>query len=206
MISDRDIRSFGDRLIDHVKEKWSNYERFRLDLTEVRNLHPINIAGEFIAVERSSSGQATAEIRLDRPNRNVINFDQARIVETVFECLFVSNAAQTGEWLDLIIGRNFRTWKDGTALQGGEAQRVLNVTAAADTNIACAAQTCRAAHIKADVENTGIAWIDFGVAAVQSDCTPLDPGEWIIIPITNTNRINVNFEVADELVYVTPII
>lgn len=203
--SDREIRSFGDRLMDHVTAKWSNYERFRLELDNARNYLEITIAGEFIAVERASSGHATAEIRLDWPNRDEINFDQARIVQTVFERLYISNAAQTGEWLDIIIGRNFKTWKDCTALQGGEALQVLNVTAAADTNIACAAQACRAAHIKADVENTGITWIDFGAAAVQSGCTPLDPGEWIIIPLSNTNRINANFEVANEIAYITPV-
>jgi hypothetical protein len=207
MNSDKDISAFDQRLADHVKEKWSNYERLRLDLTEARNYLLFDIPGEFLAVERVSSSRAIATIRLDRPNRQDLNFDQARIVETLFERFFVSNAALTGEWMDLIIGRNFRTWKDSQANNVSEALQVLNVTnVAANANTVCAAGAVQAAIIKADVENTDIAWIDYGVPAVQSNCYPLDPGEWVIVPLSNTNRINVNFEVANEIVYVTPIV
>lgn len=207
MISDRDIGSFEERLKDHAKKQWSNIERLRIDLTTARNFYLYDIAGEFIAVERSSSAPATAAIRLDRANRDEINLVRGRIIETVFTKFHITNAAQSGQWLDLIIGRNFRTWLDGQADKSAEAQQVLNVTnVAANTNTVCAAGAVQAAHIKADVNNIGVAWIDFGAAAVQDSCIPLDPGEWIIMPISNTNRINVNFEIANEIVYVTPII
>ena len=203
---DRDISAFDERLADHAKEKWSNYERIHVDLTEGKNYLLYDVAAEFIAVERASSAIATAQIRLDRPNRQQINITRARIIETVFEKFYLSHAAQPGEWIDLVIGRNFRTWQDGQADQAGESQRVLNVTnVAANVSTACFAGAVQAAHIKADVNNTQTAWIDFGVAAVQADCLPLDPGEWVIMPMSNTNRINVNLEVANEIVFVTPI-
>lgn len=206
MNSDKDIGSFDQRLADQAKEKWSNYERIHLDLATAHNYLLFDVPGEYIAVERVSSSIAAAAIRLDYPNRNEINFDRGRIVETLFRRFYVSNAALSGEWMDLIIGRNFRTWKDGQAEKAAEALQVLNVTHAnPDTNIACAAQACNAAIIKADVENTDIAWIDYGAAAAQGDCHPLDPGEWVIVPLSNASRINVNFEVGGEIVYVTPI-
>ena len=205
--SDRDIRSFEQRLADQVKEKWSNYSRIHVDLSTARNYIELDIPGEFLAVELVSSSLATAAIRLDYTNRDAITFDKARIVETLFHRFYISNAALTGEWIDLIIGRNFRTWKDGHAAQLTEALQVLNVTnVAANVNTVCAAQACRAAIIKGDVENIDISWIDYGAAAAQGSAHPLDPGEWVIVPLSNTNRINVNFVVANDFVYVTPIV
>jgi len=72
----------------------------------------------------------------------------------------------------------------------------------ANTNVAAAAHICNRALIKADVNNTQIVWIDFGVAAVQNNCLPLDPGEWIKVQLSNTNRINANFKVGGEIVYI----
>lgn len=201
------VLTFKERLADHVKEKWSNYERIHVELGIARNYIKLDIAGEFIAVDEVSSGLAAVTIHLDRPNRHALNFYRGSQVETLFECMYVSNAALTGEWMELIIGRNFRAWHDSLAAQLTEALQVLNVTnVAANTNTVCAAQACKAAHIKADVQNVDMSWIDYGVAAVQDSCVPLDPGEWVIVPLSNTNRINVNFEVGGDVVYVTPIV
>lgn len=210
MISDRDINSFESRLSNHCREKWSNYERLRIDLATPRNYQKFDIAGEFIEVERASDTTAAAELILDFTNRAVINISERRIVETVFNRFYISNAAQADKWLDLLIGRNFRSWGYGTGTGTGggttgatEAQQVLNLTHAnPNTSVQAAANACIEAIIKADVENTDIAWIDFGVAAVQDSCIPLDPGEWIKVPITNTNRIYANFEVGGEIVYI----
>ena len=205
--SDRDIGSFEHRLKEHATKQWSNVERIRIELDVARNIYLFDIAGEFIAVERTSSTQAAATLRLDRTNRDEINLTRGRIIETLFAKFHISNAAQAGEWIDLVIGRNFRTWLDGSANRNAEAQQVLNVTnVAANTNTACAAGAVQAAHIKADVNNAGIVWVDFGADAVQDSCIPLDPGEWIIMPLSNTSRINANFVIANEILYVTPII
>lgn len=205
MGSDRDISSFDERLLDHVKKKHSNYERIRIDLSVARNYHLYDVAGEFITIERQSSEIAAAELTFDLPNRDVINLGEVHEVQTVFEKFYISNAAQSGQWFDLIIGRNFKSISKRIE-RGGSVQQVLNVTHAnPNTNVACAAQSCKAAHIKADVNNTQTAWIDFGVAAVQNSALPLDPGEWVIFPMSNTNVINANFEVGGEIVFVTPV-
>ena len=201
------LLNFEERLADHVKEKWSNYERIRVELGTARNYIKLDIAGDFIAVDTVSSGLAVVTIRLDRTNRNALNFNKGSHVETLFERFYLSNAALSGEWMELIIGRNFRAWHDSLATQLDQSLQVLNVTnGAANTNTICAAQVCQASIIKAHVENAGIAWIDYGAAAIQASCHPLDPGEWVIVPLSNTNRINVNFQIADELVFVTPIV
>lgn len=205
--SDRDIGSFEERLKDHAIKQWSNIERLRIDLTDARNIYLYDIAGEYIAVEKTSSAPAAATIRLDRTNRDEIHLVRGRIIETLFAKFHISNAAQAGEWIDIVIGRNFRTWLDGSANRNAESQQVLNVTnIAANANTVCAAGDVQAAHIKADVNNAGIVWVDFGAAAVQNGCIPLDPGEWVIMPLSNTNRINANFEIANEILYITPIV
>jgi len=40
------------------------------------------------------------------------------------------------------------------------------------------------------------------VAAVQNNCMPLDPGEWVRVSISNTDQIHANFEVGGEIVYI----
>lgn len=210
-MSDRDIKSFEERLASHCEKKWSNYERLRIDLSIARNYYKFDVAGEFIEIEQASDADATAGLILDFANRDVINIGEHRIIETVFSRFFISNAAQVGEWLDLLIGRNFKShvYGTGTGTGGGggtgatEVQQVLNLTHAnPNTSVQAAANACIEAIIKADVENTDIAWIDFGAAAAQNSCIPLDPGEWIKVPITNTNRIYANFEVGGEIVYI----
>jgi len=209
-MTDRDIKAFDRRLEDQVLKKWDNYERLRIELGTARELQEYNIGGEFIEIEQASSSSAAAEIRLNYTEKHGININERRIIETVFFRFFITNTVQAGEWLDLIIGRNYRSWGYGTGTGGGtaatgatEAQQVLNLThAIADTSVQAAANACIEAIIKADVENTDIVWIDFGVAAVQNSCIPLDPGEWIKVPITNTNRIYANFEVGGEIVFI----
>lgn len=64
------------------------------------------------------------------------------------------------------------------------------------------AQICNLVLIKADVNNTQIAWIDFATAAVQNACMPLDVGEWIKTSLSNLDRIHANFEVGGECVFI----
>ncbi len=125
-------------------------------------------------------------------------------IKTIFQVLYITNEAQADEWIDIIIGINFEYYKgsQGDGL-GAEVQQVLNLTHAnPDTDVAGAAAPCNKALIKADVNNTGIAWVDFGVAAVQDNCIPLDPGESIRVSISNTDRIHANFQVGGELVFI----
>ncbi len=200
-MSDRDIQNWDERLKNHVDKKWDNYLRRRIHLDTARALEQWPIAGEFMYIEEVSSDSANASICIDRNTNPVLDIRKGVRIKTVFETLYLTHAAQAGEWIDLIIGINFEYFKPDNIRD--EVQQVLNLTHAnPDTNVAGAANICNTALIKADVLNTDIAWIDFGVAAVQDSCMPLDPGEWIRVSISNTDQINANFEVGGEIVYI----
>ena len=104
--------------------------------------------------------------------------------------------------MELVIGINFKV--SNLNIPGrSEVQPVITITHANPaTNQAGAAHPCNEAIIKACVDNTSFAWIDFGKAAVQDACIPLDPGEWIRVDISNTDQINANFVVGGEKVFV----
>lgn len=204
-MSDKDIKNWEERLTAQVLRDWHNYDRHRIDLSTARAAEFWGYAGEFLTVEKVSSESALATIRLNRNTNDLIGLQVGTVIKTVFKDFYITNTAQAGEWIDIIIGINFEYYKKFVAggIISSEVQQVLNLTHAnADTNIAAAAHVCNRALIKADVNNTQTAWIDFGVAAVQNNCVPLDPGEWIKVSISNTNRINANFEVGGEIVYV----
>jgi len=202
-MSDRDIKNWDERLNDHVQKRYDNYVRHRINLDTARADEFLSIAGEFIYVERVSSKSAYLQARLDKKRNKQLDIIAGVRIKTVFNCLYLTNTAQAGEWLDLLIGINFEYNKPFSKAGRAEAQQVLNLTHAnADTNVAAAANPCNAALIKADVQNTGISWIDFGVAAVQNSCVPLDAGEWIRVSISNTDQINANFEVGGEVVFI----
>ena len=193
--------NWDERLGDQVKKGWENYKKKRLDLSAAQELLRLDLAGEFLYVEAVSSASAIATVRLNRNSNDEITLSHQTKIRTIFTTLFITHTAQAGEWIDLIIGINFEYFKPDNIRD--EVQQVLNLTHAnPDTNVAGAANICNTALIKADVLNTDIAWIDFGVAAVQDSCMPLDPGEWIRVSISNTDQINANFEVGGEIVYI----
>ena len=86
----------------------------------------------------------------------------------------------------------------------GTAQNCITIThASADTNVAGASHTCKRAIIKAHPANTGLAWVDFGTAAVDLACYPLNKDESVSVPVNNTDQINCLFKVGGEKVTVT---
>jgi len=201
--SDRDIQSWDRRLGDQVKRGWDNYMRRRIDLSAARVDEFWSTAGEFLYVEQVSSESAAAVVRLNRNTNDQIDLELGTIIKTIFKELYITNTVQTDQWIDIIIGINFEYYKKSAGVIGGQVQQVLNLTHAnPDTDVAAAANPCNQALIKADVNNTQTAWIDFGIAAVQNSCMPLDAGEWIKVSIANTNLIHANFEVGGEIVYI----
>lgn len=203
MSKNEDIKNWDERLKEQYQRGWDNYLRRRIHLDTARDLDQLSMAGDFIYVEQVSSKSASASILLNRNTNDPIDLEIGVVIKTIFCSLFITHAAQAGEWIDIIIGINFEYYKQSNQIAGAEVQQVLNLThAVADTDVTAAAHICNAALIKADVNNTQIAWIDFGVAAVQNNCMPLDAGEWIRESISNTNRIHANFEVGGERVYI----
>lgn len=204
-MSDKDIKNWEQRLTDQIKRDWNNYSRFRLDLSAARDIEPFNFTGEFLYIEQVSSNSALATIRLNRNTNSEIDLNIGTFIKTVFKEFYITNTAQAGEWIDLIIGINFEYHKQfsGSGIPGARARQVLNLThAVADTDVAAVSQPCNSALIKADVNNTQTAWIDFNVAAVQNSAFPLDAGEWLRVKIPNTDQVHANFEVGGEIVFI----
>jgi len=201
-MSDRDIKNWDERLKDQVDRRYDNYIRRRFYLATAHDLELWAISGEFIYIEEASSSSARAQVRLNLNTNDDLDLSAGVKIETIFTQLFITNEAQPDEWLDIIIGLNFKYHKP-PGPDPGEAQAILPLTHAnPNTNVAAASNVCNRALIKADVNNTQTAWIDFGIAAVQNACMPLDAGDWIRIAISNTDRINANFEVGGEYVFI----
>lgn len=194
------LDTWDQNLISQKERGFINYSVMTIDLATARTSELVHIPGDIVYVKSVSSNSAAATVRLNLTKNDEVDLRLHTRIETVFTSLFISNEAQAGKWMELVIGINFYI---DNLLQASEVQPVITITnAVADTNQAGAANPCNTAIIKADVKNTGIAWIDFGNAAVQDACYPLDPGEWIRVDISNTDRINANFEVGGEKVFV----
>ena len=85
---------------------------------------------------------------------------------------------------------------------GTVAETITITHANADTNQAGASNSCKRATIKAHPANTGIAWVQFGAAAVDVSAWPLNANESVSVPIDDTDEINVLFKVGGEKVEV----
>jgi len=193
---------WDDRLKEQVKRDWENYKKKRLDLSTAQNDLRLDLAGEFLYVEAVSSASATATVKLNRDKNDAITLSHQTKIRTVFTTLYITHAAQAGEWIDIIIGVDFSK-TDPQLADPGTAQPVIEITnIAADTNTIGAAAIATVVVIKADPQNVDIAWIDFTTPAVQDACFPLEPGDSLTARIDNVNQVNVNFEVANDQVWI----
>ena len=194
------LDTWEENLAAQKKRNFINYSVVTIDLGTARTNELKHIPGDILYVKAVSSNSAAATVRFNLTKNDEVDLKLHTRIETVFTSLFISNVAQAGESMELVIGINFYI---ENLLQASEVKPVITITnAVANTNQAGAANPCNTAIIKADVKNTDIAWIDFGQVAVQDDCYPLDPGEWIRVDISNTDQVNANFEVGGEKVFV----
>lgn len=202
-MSDKDIQNWDQRLKNQCLKGWENYIRKRIDLSIERICEFWGIAGEYLYVEEVSSDSASAQIRLNRNTNDTIDLRADAVIKTIFGEFYITNEAQPGEWIDIIVGINFEYQKRRQPGLQSYVRPVVKLTHAnPNTNVTPASQIASRAVIKADVANTGIAWIDFGQAAVQNNCLPLDPHESVHVKISNLDQINANFEVGGECVFI----
>ena len=90
-----------------------------------------------------------------------------------------------------------------TTVDNGVAQECIIITHAnPDTNQAGANNSCKRVLIRAHTTNTGLVWVNFGAAAVDGSDYPLDAGDAMSVPVTNTNQVNCLFKVGGEKVTV----
>ncbi len=194
--------NWDQRISDQEKRQWENYEVIHLDLSTANIDRKFSRPGDFIGVYRISSMSAIATIKLNIKRAPPIDLKSGTGIETVFTNFYISNDAQSGEWIDLIIGIDF-VFTDREISAAVVAQPVVEITHVnPNTNQAGADLIADRVLILAHTQNTDIAWIDFGQAAVQNGCYPLEPGNSVRIRVSNLDQINVNFEVGGESVWI----
>ncbi|RKY11458.1 MAG: hypothetical protein DRP65_04145 [Planctomycetota bacterium] len=196
------IDTWPDRLRLQEKRGFENYKIITINLSSARANQWYNFAGDFLYVESVSSPSAAATIKLNRDRLDSLSLRLNTVIKSVFTGFYITNTAQAGESLTLIVGIDFEKYAAAISQQP-EPQTVVELThASANTNVTPASAPARIAIIKAHSRNTDIAWIDFGQAAVQDSCLPLEPGDTITVPISNLDQINANFEVGGEFVWI----
>ncbi len=95
---------FEKRAEYYHKYKDLPFQIIRIPLTAVQTNYLIPRAGDLVKIVHASSGLANIDIRINSINAEPINFAAYRKVETYFEQLFITNTAQQGEWVDLLVG------------------------------------------------------------------------------------------------------
>lgn len=195
------IETWDTKLKEQVQREFKNYALLliQLDAAQENRIYPL--PGDCLYVNKVSSNSATATIRLNRSTNEPIELKYQTKIKTVFTSFFVSNEARAGEWLELLIGINFDI--ENVPVNRQTAQPVIKqVGTLANTDYQVSAFVCNTAEIKSSPENIGLVWVDFGQAAVQDDCRPLEPGESLTVSISNTNQIHANFENAGEVIFI----
>jgi hypothetical protein len=108
MGSDKDIKTWDQRLKDQSIRHWENYKHLRIDLSTARVDEPLLISGEYLYVESASDKDAAiAKIKFNRNTNDALDLELGVEIKTVFIEVFITNDAIQGEWLDLIFGINF---------------------------------------------------------------------------------------------------
>ena len=196
------MSSWEQRLSEQVERDWKNYHTQRIPLDTARADLGLSLTGDFLYVAAASSASALATVKLNRNTNQTLDLRRGTEIKTIFTQLFVTNTAQSGEWIDLVTGVNFEKI-DLHRDENRAAQAVVEITnGAANTNQAGADQVAERVVILAAPQNTDIAWVDFGQAAVQDSCYPLEPGDSVTVMVPNLDQINVNFEVGGESVWI----
>jgi len=127
-----------------------------------------------------------------------VNIQDGGNTITVDGDVTVDNAAGAAA-VNIQDGGNSITVDGDVTVDEGEAQPAIIITnVAADANTVGAAHACTRVLIRAFTVNTGLVWVDFNNAAVENACYPLDAGDAISVPLSNTNLINCLFKVAGE--------
>lgn len=196
--------NWDQQLIEQVKRGFDRYKTLRLNLSTAHIDHYFSLAGDFIYVEKVSSATVTATIKLNRMINDPINLFLHTQISTIFTGFYLSNVAQSDEWIELVIGCQFMIRREAVGYLRQAQSCVVITNAAANTNQAGPDQISDQVFLKADVKNTGIVWVEFGTAAIQDACAPFDPGEGGRFKVPNLNQININLEVANERLFVVP--
>jgi len=185
-----------------IEKRYKNYEDIRVDLSAARDNFLISQAGDFLKVISASNQAASCSIKFNTTDNSPIDLTVGKTIQTIFKGIYLTNAATAGAWLIIRVGIIY-VEDESSAPRRVTARPALTVTnVAANTDTPAAANLCDKVLIKASNQNTDIVWVNFGVAAVQGSCIPLEPGESITVDLDNTSQVHCNFVVANEKAFI----
>lgn len=124
--SDRDISQWDARLKQQLERSFRNYHKRRIDLSVARDNEQLDWTGEHIIVEKASSSSAIATVRLMFDDADPLDLGKDIVIKSIFNRVYLSNAAQADQWLDVIIGINFEYEKKNRVEFSDALFRVFN--------------------------------------------------------------------------------
>jgi len=190
--------NWDSRLKEQVARRFDNYTRMRIDLSVARTNQLFTQAGEFLYIEAASSSGAIATVRLNRDKNPELDISLHSKIETVFTCYYLTNAAQAGQWIDVLVGVDFKKEDEGfsAALPAYRFVCTLAATAYQMTPV----PICRVL-IRAAVANTGYVRVNFKSPPAGVSYFELFAGESISVNLSNLNQVYLLAQNAGSVVY-----
>ncbi len=138
-----ELTPFEIQLRNQILKNWKNYNPKRIDLGIARQKQQYDLAGKYICVEKLSSAAAAVTIILNDKDNGELDLVDGLEIVTLFKKVFITNAVQAGEWIDLIFGADFRYKKTGQGAGGGGggttlANNEIQITWSAANNLSIA--------------------------------------------------------------------
>jgi hypothetical protein len=190
-----------------------------LDLSQARDAARYSVEGDFVGCLDATDAVANCDVYLDRPGVNALRIVRNRRIKTGihFRSIFVSNAAQAGKTLTLVVGG-----PEGFDFEGGGEFSVSSIADPIFTNVLKGAQTqnnqvsvgvtstlLRAVPANTiewvELENLGNADVFVAVGATAATAMMrIKPGETKVWPVSGgAAGLNINGIVASGSVTVS---
>ena len=180
-------------------ERRPRVARRRIDLTNARDGQELVLGGNAIWACVASSYNAELEISLHEQGQGLLPFLKGTFVKAgPFSKLYLTNSAQSGEYIDLVVIREergvFEIENPGSTFDTVQSVVPTTLTATADVNIAASTNTQAIAANANRVElilrslssNTNTARLSEDPGAAGGKGLPLEPGQSITLNVTET--------------------
>ena len=191
---------FLDELKRQVLTRQIPYTVKRINLTNARSDELYEVSGNVLSILDSSSPGVTIQIKLNETRTDPIVIRPGDRIEGIFIRFYLTNTAQSGAWVDLIVGADNRIIKE----QKFDLPQPITTAAGAMAGVSYTLAAAEAARVvvKAADTNLGYVWLNVDGAAVSGSNLELAPGDYISLQIRNVAQIRVLFDVAGDRVRV----
>ena len=102
-----EVSNFEERLLMQVRKDYKAYSKHRIDLSIARTNVRLDLVGDFLGVIKASASDVTATVRFNKESNDELDLSDGVRIRTVFNCIFITNAAQVAAWLDIVNGVEF---------------------------------------------------------------------------------------------------